>query len=290
MKLKKVLAAISAAAVMSCALPFSSGSAAQFYTYRIDDEGNAIITDVNVEGKSFIVPESITKDGVTVPIVGIDDFAFGKCDNLETVYVPNSLTVKDTGNAAFVTSTALVDFLDKELGTAANFDDFLRYIAIQAHYKNGNFTEADLAEMAVKAEKKLKQIDLSGEDTLKGKIMTLIRNVDKMDLSDRIRNYFAIWIATITYNGLVLSGSYDAPMRDYASARELLNMKYELMEYILGDANNDGKFNIRDAAFVASNVAKRITIENPAGDYNKDGIVNIRDAAAMAKALAKIVS
>ena len=53
---------------------------------------------------------------------------------------------------------------------------------------------------------------------------------------------------------------------------------------VKGDANGDGKFNARDAAFIANALAKGHVI-NSAGDYNGDGKVNIRDAAAIACAL-----
>lgn len=57
---------------------------------------------------------------------------------------------------------------------------------------------------------------------------------------------------------------------------------------ILGDANNDGVFNVRDAAYIARMAAQGKLSEVPkCADYNKDNVVNIRDAAAIARFLAK---
>ncbi|MGN0613226.1 MAG: lectin-like protein, partial [Porcipelethomonas sp.] len=60
-----------------------------------------------------------------------------------------------------------------------------------------------------------------------------------------------------------------------------------LKDYILGDANIDGKVNVRDAAFIAQKLAQgkanELTI---AADFNEDGTINVRDAAAIAKFLA----
>ena len=57
---------------------------------------------------------------------------------------------------------------------------------------------------------------------------------------------------------------------------------------LFGDANLDGKVNIRDAACIASMLSKGAGAELPkAADYNKDGTTNIRDAAAIAKMLSK---
>ena len=47
-----------------------------------------------------------------------------------------------------------------------------------------------------------------------------------------------------------------------------------------GDANGDGKINVRDAAFIASSIATGRNL-NAEADYNNDGKKNIRDAAAI---------
>ncbi|MGN1481187.1 carboxypeptidase regulatory-like domain-containing protein [Porcipelethomonas sp.] len=60
-------------------------------------------------------------------------------------------------------------------------------------------------------------------------------------------------------------------------------------EYDLrGDANMDGKVDVRDAAFIARKLAEQKTDEIPfLGDFNADIIINVRDAAAIARYLAK---
>lgn len=58
-------------------------------------------------------------------------------------------------------------------------------------------------------------------------------------------------------------------------------------EYVQGDANNDGKLNVRDAAFIASNLAQGKAEELPVhSDINADEKVNVRDAAFIASYLA----
>jgi hypothetical protein len=58
---------------------------------------------------------------------------------------------------------------------------------------------------------------------------------------------------------------------------------------VLGDANEDGVLNIRDAAFIANKLAgiKAFTFSENT-DYNMDGTTNIRDAAAIARHLASL--
>ena len=54
-------------------------------------------------------------------------------------------------------------------------------------------------------------------------------------------------------------------------------------EEIMGDANGDGKLNVRDAAYIAGALAQGKGDTLPAcADYNHDGKVNVRDAAAIA--------
>ena len=57
-------------------------------------------------------------------------------------------------------------------------------------------------------------------------------------------------------------------------------------EGVLGDANDDGVCNIRDAAFIAKMLVKgKGSILPKKADYNSDGKKDIRDAAAIAKAM-----
>ena len=60
-------------------------------------------------------------------------------------------------------------------------------------------------------------------------------------------------------------------------------------QHLRGDANQDGKVNVRDAAAIASALAKGKVDSlkcQICADYNEDGKVNVRDAAAIAKDLA----
>jgi hypothetical protein len=58
---------------------------------------------------------------------------------------------------------------------------------------------------------------------------------------------------------------------------------------VVGDTNNDGKLNIRDAAFIARKLAQQKADELSVkwADYNNDEVVNVRDAASIARYLAK---
>lgn len=59
---------------------------------------------------------------------------------------------------------------------------------------------------------------------------------------------------------------------------------FPISNYFLGDLNNDGTVNIRDAAALARSLVSGLNIPDH-GDFNNDGKINIRDAAAIAKYL-----
>ena len=309
MNFTKKLISMIAASVITASLPFavSAGKLGRdnlyyddnaYCTYLISD-GRAIITSVSTNGTYFDVPETIEyeKNGeiLQAPVTGIEDYAFGLCENLTAVYLPDSFTLDDTGNVAFLTSSAVMNFLDGELGSSATVNDIVRYVALKANYKNGNFTDEDLADVAVKLENKLGQIDVSKATTLEGKLMTLIMNVNNMGLNENLENSFNLWISSVTYDGFTLAAYETATdVALYAQGREFLGMQYKplkvITDYVLGDANGDGKFSVRDAAYLASTIAKGIQLditECPAADYNDDGKITVRDSASMARALSK---
>lgn len=60
----------------------------------------------------------------------------------------------------------------------------------------------------------------------------------------------------------------------------------------LGDANKDGKLNIRDATIIQKYLAKMVTLDEEAislSDFDQNGKVNVKDATAIQKKLAGII-
>ena len=291
MKITKMLAALSTAAVMAFSAAVSASAILTpdetAYLYRINPDGNAVITAVKTAETTFTVPATVEKNGKDVAVVGVDDFAFALCDNLKVINVPDSLTLEQTGSVAFINSSSVVEFLNNEIGDAKNINEVVKYVAKKAKYKNGNYTDADLADLTVKLENKIKDIDLSSEDNIVGKTMILLKSVDELDLSTKNRDNYTLWLNSITYNGLTLAGSDSAPMKKYAEGKEILGMKYQAGG-LRGDANSDGVVNVRDCAKIANALAFKTVDKLPAcSDYNNDGSITVRDAAKLAQDLAK---
>ncbi len=93
------------------------------------------------------------------------------------------------------------------------------------------------------------------------------------------------------YNG-VIYGYEDSIAQAYANEfgyefAEISGLP-DFIETVAGDANDDGKLNVRDCAFIASALAKGLADTLPkSADFNGDGKINVRDAAAIAKVLAE---
>lgn len=62
----------------------------------------------------------------------------------------------------------------------------------------------------------------------------------------------------------------------------------DISDYEKGDANEDGKVNVRDCAYIANMISKGQSNALPtSADYNDDGTCNVRDAAALARDIAR---
>ena len=92
------------------------------------------------------------------------------------------------------------------------------------------------------------------------------------------------------YPKQMMSGTYHLMVAN-TSCNKAAEIVYEA-DYILGDANGDGKVTVADATTVLRHAAKieYITAENllKAADVNKDGDVTIGDATKLLRFIAKI--
>ncbi|MBQ3567227.1 MAG: hypothetical protein IJA12_08610, partial [Oscillospiraceae bacterium] len=148
-KIQGILSVAAASALISSALPFSVNAEdeSSVLCYRITDN-SAIVTDcLATDAETVTIPDSIVADGVSYTVTGVDDFAFGYCDNLSVVNVPSTLKSDFMGNIAFQTASSIVDFMNNELGEDATTEDVVLYVAEKINYKNGNYTEADVEEI-----------------------------------------------------------------------------------------------------------------------------------------------
>ena len=92
----------------------------------------------------------------------------------------------------------------------------------------------------------------------------------------------SVTTSTSTTTGTTVSTTVTTPIETTVSTTTSEPIK------ILGDANGDGKLNVRDCAYIARMFAQRNADKLPAkADFNRDGKVDVRDASAIARFLAK---
>ncbi len=97
---------------------------------------------------------------------------------------------------------------------------------------------------------------------------------------------------TLGTDETIIKGYVDSTAYKYAEAHSVTFMDVEsetVYEFgqQSGDANGDGKVNVRDAAYIAAKLAHGKADElSSFADFNGDGKINVRDAAAIAKFLA----
>lgn len=297
----KLMATAGALSLLASAIPFTGVSAdettAPFAYEKID--GGVVVTQWNdITAEEATIPATVTDGDEELAVIGIDDYAFGLCEDLAVVNVPDSLQLDNMGNTAFLTSTMVLNFFDSELSEAATTDDIIRYVAEKANYKgsgeNGAITDADIAALSVKLANHLNKVDISAATTVKGKLMTLIMNIEEMGFSQANIDKFNIYVTAIPYGDLTLkgnAGTAEEPteIKQYADGK---NIKFVSKDFILGDANGDGKLTALDAAFIAKKLAdamgKPVSVdEYPAADFNGDGKITALDAASIAKYLAE---
>ena len=263
--ISKLMATAGALSLLASAIPFvgvSADEAAPFEYEKV--EGGVVVTawnDISVEEAT--IPATVTEGDEELAVIGIADYAFGLCENLAVVNVPDSLKLDNMGNTAFLTSTMVMDFFDNELSEAATTDDIIRYVAEKADYKgtgeNGAITDADIKELSVKLVNHLNKVDISAATTVKGKLMTLIMNIDEMGFSQANVDKFNVYVTAIPYGDLTLkgnAGTSEAPteIKQYADGK---NIKFTSNDFIPGDANGDGKLTALDAAAIAKHLAEQ---------------------------------
>ncbi len=227
-------------------------------------------------------------------VLYISEAAFNGCKSLTNVVIPSS--VKRIDAAAFANCTTLTKLelpnQIKSLGesvfrgcSALNTINIPTGVTVIPESAFRSCISLDTIDIPAKVEE-IKEF--------------AFRNCPKL-MNVYIRNKDCVIYdtgATISHNDYDVEGDFeDGTIHGYAgSTAEKYTSKYGIAFDVLngsaaglhGDANGDGKVNVRDAAFIAGSLAKGNADALPdEADYNGDGKKNVRDAAAIASDLAK---
>lgn len=257
------------------------------FDYRKAETGVVITkVDAMAEVSTYNIPSEITIDGVTMNVVGVDNYAFAGLDDLTVINVPASLRLEDIGNTAFMTKKSLEAFVVSELGTEPTKEEVLIYIATELEYngKTSGWTAEELAEVEAKATAKAELAGVTSDMDMVTALVTMLQNQDAMNLGETTKNKLGVWEATLTYSNVDVIAEVGSDAATYLNG--MVGLKD--LSGIRGDANKDGKLTVSDAAFIARTLAKQqgetLTVY---ADYNQDGKRNVSDAASIARYLAK---
>ncbi|MBE6845517.1 MAG: hypothetical protein E7508_07400 [Ruminococcus sp.] len=256
------------------------------FEYKEAETGIVITkVDADPEITTYNVPSEITVGGITKNVVGIDDYAFAGLDNLTVINVPASIRLENIGNVAFMTKKSLEAFVVSELGTEPTEEEVLIYIATELEYhgKTSGWTAEELAEVKAKTEAKAELAGVTSDMDMVTALVTMLQNQDDMNLGTATEDKLGVWETTLTY------ANVDVVAEEGSDAAKYLEGMVALKELsgIRGDANDDGKLTVSDAAFIARTLAKREGDKLTAyADYNLDGKKNVSDAASIARMLA----
>ncbi len=278
---------------------------------------NNILIDAKTVKGDVVIPEGVTsipgftfsenKDvtGVTIPnsVKTIGNSAFNRCESLERINIPNSVT--EIGESAFIhcqklSGTLTIPGSVKTIGDLAFWDcKEITKVVMQdgvIEIGTGAFgcclsltdvsipnTVTTLGKKAFNEAHKLEKVVIPASVTSIGEYCfdynfklesVTIKNPNCVIYDDKSTLYIIA----------VINGYENSTAQAYA---QKYDRTFAIIGEVKGDANGDGKLNIRDAAFIAILCAKGQYDDIPeCADYNGDGKRNIRDAAAIAVYLA----
>lgn len=242
-----------------------------------------------IAGGVFYNCQKLTKVEIPSSVLYISEGAFMDCDALANISIPSS--VKKMGDGVFSDCDGLVELSVpnnvKEYGIGIfancsklakiNIPTGLSVIPESAFEGCGALVSIDIPANISKIEKlafyncgKLSTVTIRNKNCEITNAPQTFSNNDK------------------SYDGTIC-GHEGSKANEYAIR---YNRIFEALNGtaagMLGDANGDGIVNVRDAAYIATMLAKGKEDSLPEeADYNGDGQKNVRDAAAIATALAK---
>jgi len=241
-------------------------------------EGIKIIGAGSFDGcenlKSVTIPESVTVIGAC---------AFGACANLKAITIPES--VEKICSAAFygcqLLESITIENPDCEIEWLFASTPPLEQLVVYGH--SGSTAE----EFAKNSEVyEMTFVALDGADTTTAATTKPVETTSTTVSTTAVSDTEADTTGTTTASETTI----DTTNTTNTTATTVTTTTATGTTRPLGDANNDGKMTVADAAFIARTLAKRLTIdavENPYADYNNDGKVSVADAAAIARYLAK---
>ena len=280
--LKKIMAGVSAAAMLASAMPIASAFAEETeatFSVREVSEG-VVITDYSDKtADKIVIPSEI--DGQTV--VGVDDFAFGLNSKKVTVVVPETLTEDYISSQAFMTM-AIVDKYIIGLSPDKTINGVIKYWVNSV--AGLNYSDQQIADAIARAMAHIGNIDVT-DLTVSEAAIQVLREIDSLGFSETNLNRLEAAFSLMPYDLVTLEGPDGTAAQAFAETKNSLT--YVVTgAYESGDVTMDGKVDLYDAIEIAKYMMGMVDFTNEQiaiGDMTGDGVCDLYDAIEVARTL-----
>ena len=280
--LKKIMAGVSAAAMLASAMPIASAFAEETeatFSVREVSEG-VVITDYSDKtADKIVIPSEI--DGQTV--VGVDDFAFGLISKKVTVVVPETLTEDYISCQAFMTM-AIVDKYIIGLSPDKTINGVIKYWV--NNVAGLNYSDQQIADAIARAMAHIGNIDVT-DLTVSEAAIQVLREIDSLGFSETNLNRLEAAFSLMPYDLVTLEGPDGTAAQAFAETKNSLT--YVVTgAYESGDVTMDGKVDLYDAIEIAKYMMGMVDFTNEQiaiGDMTGDGVCDLYDAIEVARTL-----
>lgn len=280
--LKKIMAGVSAAAMLALAMPIASAFAEETeatFSVREVSEG-VVITDYSDKtADKIVIPSEI--DGQTV--VGVDDFAFGLISKKVTVVVPKTLTEDYISSQAFMTM-AIVDKYIIGLSPDKTINGVIKYWVNSV--AGLNYSDQQIADAIARAMAHIGNIDVT-DLTVSEAAIQVLREIDSLGFSETNLNRLEAAFSLMPYDLVTLEGPDGTAAQAFAETKNSLT--YVVTgAYESGDVTMDGNVDLYDAIEIAKYMMGMVDFTNEQiaiGDMTGDGVCDFYDAIEVARTL-----
>lgn len=280
--LKKIMAGVSAAAMLASAMPIASAFAEETeatFSVREVSEG-VVITDYSDKtADKIVIPSEI--DGQTV--VGVDDFAFGLISKKVTVVVPETLTKDYISSQAFMTM-AIVDKYIIGLSPDKTINGVIKYWVNSV--AGLNYSDQQIADAIARAMAHIGNIDVT-DLTVSEAAIQVLREIDSLGFSETNLNRLEAAFSLMPYDLVTLEGPDGTAAQAFAETKNSLT--YVVTgAYESGNVTMDGKVDLYDAIEIAKYMMGMVDFTNEQiaiGDMTGDGVCDLYDAIEVARTL-----
>ncbi len=255
--------------------------------------GNGILVSSNVTSSKVNIPETVreiaagafylnnTMKKVTIPnsVTGISMRAFAKCSSLESVTLPESLIILD--KEAFWNCSSLKNITVPSSVKIIGDSVFLGCTSIT---KASYYSDAPVSNGLFAGCTSLESVIIASETTSLGQYAFYsCPSLNEISVPDTVKD-----ISNDTFD---TENSLSVFCNSSSYAYKTLG-DGGIDVYQIGDANLDGKLDVRDATHIQKATASLLTLDFSStlrGDADFSGVVNIRDATMVQKLVAGII-